>query len=145
MKESDHRCRSRIDGEYRLDWEQPVHVEGKRRVPVAFETLKPLTGDVQPFGHLELDSKIVRGLSCHLAEPWAAIRNVGRHASYYRVSFPEDADATAFNMYLGLWGFGGRRLLAENGEADGRVALGVLRRDGEAKVVLLGSANDVEN
>lgn len=132
--------RSRIDGEYRLEWEQPVNVEGEWRVPVVFDTLKPLPGDVQPFGHLDLDSKIVRGLSCHLAEPLAAIRTVGRHAGYYRVSFPEDADATAFSMYLGLWEFGGRRLLAENGDADGRVVVGVLRRDAEGKVVLLEAA-----
>ncbi len=131
------RIRSRFDGEYCLEWEQPVKVEGEWRVPVVFETLKPLAGDVQPFGHLDFDSKIVKGFSCRLDEPLAAIRNVGRHGGYYRVSFPEEVDATGFDMYLGLWEFGGRRLLAENGDADGRVRVGVLRRDGEGKVVLL--------
>ncbi len=115
---------SRIDGEYCLEWEQPVKVDGQWRIPVVFETLKPLPADAQPFGHVDLDSKIVQGLSCHLAEPLASLREIGRHAGYYSIAVPEDTDERTFSVYLGLWQFRGRRILAENGDADGRVYVG---------------------
>ncbi len=130
------RVRSRIDGEFRLEWERPVNVEGEWRIPVVFETLKPLSGDVQPFGHLELNSHIAKGLSCHLDEPITALRKIGRHTGYYRIAFPEDAGASAFDMHLGLWEFRGRRLLPENGNGDFRVHVGTLTRTPDGKPVL---------
>ena len=128
--------RSRIDGEFRLEWERPVNVDGEWRLPVVFETLKPLSAGVQPFGHLDLDSRIVKGLSCRLNEPLDTLRNVGRHSGHYQVAFPEDAEGTAFDLYLGLWEFRGRRLLPENGHADFRVPVGTLTRDAQGKPVL---------
>ena len=128
--------RSRVDGEYRLEWEQPVEVDGEWQLPVVFETLKPLTADVQPFGHLDLDSKIVKGLSCRFEDGTGALRQVGRHAGYYQIAFPENVEGSSFDIYLGIWVLGGRRLLAENGDADLRVRVGKLARDTRGRFVL---------
>ena len=101
-----------------------------------FETLKPLPANIQAFGHLDLDSRIVKGLSCHLDEPPDALRTVGRRVGYYRIAFPRDADERTFDVYFGLWVIRGRRLLPENGNADLRVPIGTVTRAPDGEPVL---------
>ncbi|MCK5801526.1 MAG: DUF4832 domain-containing protein [Lentisphaeria bacterium] len=123
------RMRMRIDGDYRLRWEQPVQVDGEWRLPVVFETLKPLPDNVHPFGHLDCESRIVKGLSCSVEGGLESLQNIGAHAGFFRLAPPEKAQGKPFSVHLGLWVLRGRRILSENGEPDLRVPVGFLTFD----------------
>jgi hypothetical protein len=115
-----------VDAEYRLRWQAPIRVEGEWRLPITFETAKPLPEKVVPFGHLDLDSRIVKGVHCTLDKDAEALRELGKHHGFLRLDPPEDANGKTYDLYLGLWVFKGRRILPGSGTSDSRVHLGTL-------------------
>lgn len=116
----------RVDGEYRLRWEAPVQVDGRWRLPVVFDVLKPLPERVVPFGHLDREARIVKGLGCHLPEGAEALRRVGSQAGYYVLEPPDGTAGGTLTLHLGLWVLHGRRILPENGAEDLRVPVGTV-------------------
>lgn len=118
--------RVRVDAEYRLTWGTPVQTDGEWRLPVVFETLKPLPANVVPFGHLDADSRIVKGLGCEIEGGNDTLRELGKHSGFYRLAMPDDSDGKNYELHLGLWILKGRRILPEGGTADLRIRLGTL-------------------
>ncbi len=118
--------RIEVDAEFRIHWEEPVHVAGEWRLPVVFETLKPLPPNVVPFGHLDADSRIVRGLDYEIQGGPEVLRQLGRHPGYYRLAPPEGDTGKEYQILLGLWVQKGRRILPAGGEPDFRISLGTI-------------------
>jgi hypothetical protein len=116
----------RVDAEYRLAWATPVQVAGEWRLPVTFTTLKPLPGNVRPFGHLDLGDRIAKGVSCELEEGVDALRESGPHKGFFRLLAPEDAKGNTYELHVGLWILKGRRILPENGAEDMRLRIGTV-------------------
>jgi len=124
----------RFDGEYRLLWGDLVQRDGSWELPVTFEILKPLPQGVQPFGHLDFEGRIVKGLPFHMEKDASSLQKPGKVRGDFQIVFPEDAEGRVFPLRLGLWVYQGRRIVPENGMPDLRIDVGTAQRTSEGKI-----------
>jgi len=119
-----------VNGEYRLAWDGELRQDdGKWALPVAFHVHKALPANVRPFGHLDRERRIAKGIGCRLEEAPRALVRPGTHRGRYVIPSGPDLAGQSFELHLGMWVFQGRRTVPDNGNPDGRVHLGKIAYD----------------
>ncbi|MBT3377102.1 MAG: DUF4832 domain-containing protein [Lentisphaerae bacterium] len=119
-----------VNGEYQLSWKDALQKTGGAWfLPVTFNINKALPDNVCPFGHLDHERRIAKGMGCRLDVAPDALTRPGRHTGRFAIPFGPDLAGTSFELHVGLWVFQGRRIVPDNGNPDGRVHVGTVTYD----------------